>query len=430
MVEGPQWRSRAHTGRVVCAAAAGLVVLRCPPVACRSCGGVAQRSGRVAESAAPEFSCGAGHVRRRLFAADGVLSDGAPPSAVPALRKPGVCAMPMEERVSHVDCPGPRQNIRCPWVAFPGGQSFVCMYMRFSLRTSVDQTWGVAYHGKKFRQDNAVCIWAAEGCPREIRAWSRSSLWRWNGVRKVIVSTAKGNTAMTLPQCASPATHRSDCYVLLRCRVLVFPGEMLLPTNIKCNPKRVVVLGGAPCAVRKVGCFTPPVAMGPRVLNSAPPMLFGIDRASFCWGVVFRGVPGINNVIIGAVRKRPCPRPCPAAIFSLLCTLALLAASLALRPFTPSCALTLCPQSPLSFVPRTPVPLLSENADRNPPSSAHDSSSTSQGTLHQYLQSSYSDLPSLLRMSHGVLNGLEYLAEMGVVHGCVPCATDRMHRRG
>ena len=55
------------------------------------------------------------------------------------------------------------------------------------------------------------------------------------------------------------------------------------------------------CAVQKVGCFPPPVAMGPRVLNSAPPMLFRIDRARFCRGVVFRGVPGINNVIIGAV---------------------------------------------------------------------------------------------------------------------------------
>ena len=29
-------------------------------------------------------------------------------------------------------------------------------------------------------------------------------------------------------------------------------------------------LGGAPCAVRKVGCFPPPVATGPRVRNSAP----------------------------------------------------------------------------------------------------------------------------------------------------------------
>ena len=55
-------------------------------------------------------------------------------------------------------------------------------------------------------------------------------------------------------------------------------------------------------AVRKVGCFPLPVATGPRVLNSAPPMLFGMDHARFCRGVVCRGVPGINNVMIGAVR--------------------------------------------------------------------------------------------------------------------------------
>ena len=29
-------------------------------------------------------------------------------------------------------------------------------------------------------------------------------------------------------------------------------------------------LGGAPCDVRKVGCFPPPVTTGPRILNSAP----------------------------------------------------------------------------------------------------------------------------------------------------------------
>ena len=58
-------------------------------------------------------------------------------------------------------------------------------------------------------------------------------------------------------------------------------------------------------AVRKGGCFPPPVATGPRVLNSAPPMLFRMDHARFCRGVVFRGVPGINTVMIGAVRKRP-----------------------------------------------------------------------------------------------------------------------------
>ena len=44
------------------------------------------------------------------------------------------------------------------------------------------------------------------------------------------------------------------------------------------------------------------LAMGPRVLNSAPPMLFSMDHARFCRWVVFRGVSGINNLIIGAVR--------------------------------------------------------------------------------------------------------------------------------
>ena len=42
-------------------------------------------------------------------------------------------------------------------------------------------------------------------------------------------------------------------------------------------------------AVRKVGCFPPPVATGPRVLSSAPPMLVCIDRARFCRGVVLQG---------------------------------------------------------------------------------------------------------------------------------------------
>ena len=93
------------------------------------------------------------------------------------------------------------------------------------------------------------------------------------------------------------------------------------------------VSGGAPCAVpalcEKSAVFLPPVATGPRVLNSAPyspcwytrDFLFQSDAChgsqgpEFCtppccfeWimqasvGVVFRGVPGINNVIIGAVR--------------------------------------------------------------------------------------------------------------------------------
>ena len=47
--------------------------------------------------------------------------------------------------------------------------------------------------------------------------------------------------------------------------------------------------------------FSPMLATGPMVLNSAPPMLFCMDHARFWRWVVFRGVPGINNVIIGAV---------------------------------------------------------------------------------------------------------------------------------
>ena len=52
--------------------------------------------------------------------------------------------------------------------------------------------------------------------------------------------------------------------------------------------------------------FSLMLATGPKVLNSEPPMLFGMDHASFCRWMVFRGVPGINNVIIGAV-----PALCP-----------------------------------------------------------------------------------------------------------------------
>ena len=52
------------------------------------------------------------------------------------------------------------------------------------------------------------------------------------------------------------------------------------------------------------------LATGPRVLNSAPPMLFWMDHAHFCRWVVLRAVPGTNNVIIGAVPAlcALCPR--------------------------------------------------------------------------------------------------------------------------
>ena len=42
----------------------------------------------------------------------------------------------------------------------------------------------------------------------------------------------------------------------------------------RCIPTTAAYRGGASCAVRKVGCFPPPVAADPRVLNSAPPMRF------------------------------------------------------------------------------------------------------------------------------------------------------------
>ena len=49
------------------------------------------------------------------------------------------------------------------------------------------------------------------------------------------------------------------------------------------------------------------LAGGDRVLNSAPLMLFWMDHARFCFcrWVVFRAVPRINNVIIGAVHTLP-----------------------------------------------------------------------------------------------------------------------------
>ena len=40
------------------------------------------------------------------------------------------------------------------------------------------------------------------------------------------------------------------------------------------NMGKCIKYGAAPCAVRKVCCFPPPVAMGPKALNSAPPVLF------------------------------------------------------------------------------------------------------------------------------------------------------------
>ena len=63
------------------------------------------------------------------------------------------------------------------------------------------------------------------------------------------------------------------------------------------------VPGGAPCPVWKGGRFQPPA--GPGVPNPAPPTLFWMDHACLCRGLVCRGVPGRNTVMIGAVQHRP-----------------------------------------------------------------------------------------------------------------------------
>ena len=48
-----------------------------------------------------------------------------------------------------------------------------------------------------------------------------------------------------------------------------------------------------PCWYIRDFCFSVMLATGPRVLNSAPHAVLNLN---------FRGVPGINNVIIGGVR--------------------------------------------------------------------------------------------------------------------------------
>ena len=64
-----------------------------------------------------------------------------------------------------------------------------------------------------------------------------------------------------------------------------------------------LILGGAPCAVHVLCacCAKSRLSQGPRVLTFAPPMLFWIDHACFCRWMVCRGVPGMKNLIIGAV---------------------------------------------------------------------------------------------------------------------------------
>ena len=102
---------------------------------------------------------------------------------------------------------------------------------------------------------------------------------------------------------------RSACSAL--CRLLSpLPGcwvcgGLLLQLLVDCswaqNPNRVFLagrgqgkqrLGGAPCAVRKVGCFPPPVATGPRVLNSAPHSPCWYTRDFSFWSSACHGSQG------------------------------------------------------------------------------------------------------------------------------------------
>ena len=53
-----------------------------------------------------------------------------------------------------------------------------------------------------------------------------------------------------------------------------------------------VVLGGAPCAVRKVSCFSPPVATDPRVLNAAPYSPGWYTRDLLFWSDACHGSQG------------------------------------------------------------------------------------------------------------------------------------------
>ena len=74
--------------------------------------------------------------------------------------------------------------------------------------------------------------------------------------------------------------------------------------------------GGAPCTVRAL-CEKLAVfhhrwldachgSQGPEFCTPQPLLSHQeFDHACFCRWVVFRDVPGINTVIIGAVRKRP-----------------------------------------------------------------------------------------------------------------------------
>ena len=94
-------------------------------------------------------------------------------------------------------------------------------------------------------------------------------------------------------------------------------GSVLHPPVCKAGACAVRLFGGAPCAVRalceKLAVFHPcwlaacHGSQGPEFCTPQPLLVHHeFDHACFCRWVVFRDVPGINTVIICAVRAQ-CP---------------------------------------------------------------------------------------------------------------------------
>ena len=71
------------------------------------------------------------------------------------------------------------------------------------------------------------------------------------------------------------------------------------PSERKQHTACVVNIRGALCAVRKVGCFPPLVATGPRVLNSAPYSPCWYTRDFFC--LMLATGPRVLNSALNAV---------------------------------------------------------------------------------------------------------------------------------
>ena len=147
------------------------------------------------------------------------------------------------------------------------------------------QGWWIVLQGVVLQGDSAVGV-CAGGCPCTPATGTSRCGWLWSP------STRQ----------KSWSTHR------YRCRDGVCTGTRTVsrwitgrPAQTRAPPPPTVwALGG-----RTVHCAkSPPVATGPRVLNSAPHAVL----ECLCKWMVFRGVPGTNNITIGAVPTLLCPR--------------------------------------------------------------------------------------------------------------------------